>query len=199
MVKINNEALIDFIWMSSRYCIGRSSIAACYHPNTIAEILLKNPKCISPERLEFFAYDIRSEIMEQLRWRDCIKEEGYNRDWDAYTECLCKEEGTVNKVFHIDNNTKEIKVSENPEMRHRIDNNYTDLIPWVKLANWLDKKNHKIVTVEYEENGEIITSEKECYHFPAKIEGEYVKVWQSVDMFSINQMYIIPEYIKDIK
>lgn len=199
MIKINKDALIDFIWMSCRYCIGRSTIASTCHPQTIADILLSNPKCIEEERIEFFAYDIRSEIMSILRWKDCVNEEGFIREWDGYTECLCSEEDLTNKVFTISNDERKVFATPNLNVKDKIDKEYIDLIPWVKLANWLDKKSHKILTIEYEQNGETITEQKECYCYPIRKDGVYVKVWDSVDKFSIHQVYIAPEYIKDIK
>ena len=40
---LDNKAMEDFIWMSYRYCIGRKTIAAATHADTIREFINNNP------------------------------------------------------------------------------------------------------------------------------------------------------------
>ena len=37
-ITITNREMEDFIWMSTRYCIGRHTIAAAAHADTIAKV-----------------------------------------------------------------------------------------------------------------------------------------------------------------
>lgn len=52
-ITITNREMEDFIWMSSRYCIGRHTIAAATHADTIAKVLTANPDILSKEMQEF--------------------------------------------------------------------------------------------------------------------------------------------------
>ena len=202
-INISKDALEDFIWMSYRYCVGRGSIAAGYHPQTIADVIINNPDLLTEERLKFMSSDIRNEVMTQLKWKDCIDENGWirNRNWDFFTECLCHKDVSSdfkNKYFYVNHEDGTISV-EDKELKYTLDSDYHDLVPWIKLANFLDKETYKKVTVQYIKNDELVTETKVCYSYPAKIDGKYIKVWTDVNNFSVIQSYIIPEYIINIE
>lgn len=79
---------------------------------------------------------------------------------------------------------------------YSFDRDYTDLVVWVKLANWLDKSTHRMVTTEFQGN----ISVEECYPYPQKIDGKYHKVWARVSDPSIScNRWIAEEYITKIE
>jgi hypothetical protein len=59
----------DCIWMSYRYCIGRSTIAAHMHAGGIANFVYDK---LTPERLEYMSEDICHEIYDKLKWNGLI-------------------------------------------------------------------------------------------------------------------------------
>lgn len=54
----------DLIWLSRNYAMGRHSYAASH----CDDILSYSNEILSPERKEFMAHDIRSQIADHLRW-----------------------------------------------------------------------------------------------------------------------------------
>ena len=81
---LNNKAMEDFIWMSYRYCIGRKTIAAATHADTIREFINNNPNVISEIRKEFMANDIRREINHIINWCDNINIKMFKRHIISY-------------------------------------------------------------------------------------------------------------------
>lgn len=206
---MSNQSLEDFIWMSYRYCIGRKTIAACMHADTIASVLASNPGLVSPERLAFNARDIRSEINSCIAFKDNIVISSYGRDNDVLSAFLygLNEYGDPTKfTFHVDANEMKITEATPVEKPHEnykcVQNDYGDLIPWIKLANWMDESCHRKITVEF--NGEV--SEIICYPFPREVRhedgrNEYVKSWARVDRpdrLSVCS-WLSDEYIKKIE
>lgn len=198
-INISAKALEDFIWMSYRYCIGRHTIAAAYHANTIANVIASNPDAFSRERLAFNAKDIRERINDAIRFLDC-----YDIDscfsLDAFSCALYKSAEVENPneyIYHIEQSGYIELDAPKELLRHRFDQDYINLIPWVKLANWLDKSTHRMITVEYD--GKVETYE--CFPYPQKMEdGKYRKMWANVeDADMIHNRWIAEEYITKIE
>lgn len=203
-VTINADSLEDFIWMSYRYCIGRKTIAAAMHADTIKNIIHKNPDCMSEERKAFMAKDIRSSINDILHWRDDVDIENFGK-YDVYTQLLLEvsNHDNANKLkFTIDTATRKVYVDE-MDKEHELDYDYYDLVRWTKLANYLDKDCHRIVVTEYE--GKI--EERVCYPYPisqidenhCRLQGKFELAWTPLDSQVGQDRYIAQEFIKKIK
>lgn len=199
-VCISNDKLDDLIWMSYRYCIGRKTIAAAMHADTILSIIKNNPDILSEERKIFMATDIRREINNVVAFEKNVYVAGTN-DFDAFSTLLYSLDGeeSFKYKYTVDSYTGEVEKkdisNDNLHQWDTFENEYVDLIEWVKLANILDVKCHKRVYTNF--NGE----EKEyiCYSYPYRKEyGIYEERWTSIDKDLIIGSYIAPEYIVKI-
>ena len=210
MIKIGSKDLEDFIWMSYRYCIGRKTIAASSHADTIANIMFKNPDFLSDGRKEFMAQDIRRCIFDTLRWNKRIRFENnyYEYSWDFYALLLesmskCPYPNEVRYIIDMEKRTlscEKYKFRHNEtEILDKPDDMYYDLIGWVKLANALDESCHKNVIINL--NGEEKTIR--CFPYTAKTQDGYENIWTSLEKdanYNITQQdYIIPELIIKIE
>jgi hypothetical protein len=73
---------------------------------------------------------------------------------------------------------------------------YTDMLPWIRLANSLDKNCHRKVTVFYNDKEE----EYIAYPYPIKNEkGDYYEVYCKLDESCSVIKYLSPEYITKIE
>lgn len=206
-VTISNSRMEDFIWMSYRYCIGRKTIAACTHADTIASVLISNPTVLSKERKEFMVKDLRREINNQLNFKKSLCIDNERDGQDIYSSLLYELnsfDDHKKKVFYFDAKTMSIydtKVHPDLYEFETPDSDYTDLIPWVKLANWLDESTHRVLTVVF--NGE--KKEIKCYPYPRRDRNNdgtvtYREAWCSIDEPAIGiTRYITEEYITEIE
>lgn len=211
-ITISPRRLEDFIWMSYRYCIGRKTIAAHQHAGTIADLMFKNLDKFDNDRIEFMAQDIRREILESIRFNSYIKivndYGNIDSDWDFYSALLLASMKCPNAkevVYTIDFAKREVtweKIEDIVNFRHNweeFDSMYTDLIPWVKLANALDKRCHKKVTAMVNDT----TITEECFPYVAECRGIYMKVWASVEHDANSQIgqqcYIDPNLIVKVE
>lgn len=207
-ILINDSDMEDFIWMSYRYCIGRKTIAACTHADTIAALITDNPNLLSQERRIFMAMDIREEINNQLKWKKSVRIDGNHFRKDVFTPLLYELNKYAYKtynVFHFNADTNNIcKVVKDKTLHEfdRPDSDYNDLIPWVKLANLLDISCHRVITAVFDgKKQEII-----CYPFPREIRNDdgtitYKESWTGVKYGNCVSVcrYISDEYITEIK
>lgn len=164
--KENNKYLSQFeedcIWMSYRYCIGRSTIAAHMHAGEIANHIYNK---LSDKRLQFMSEDINSEIHNKLHWGNFIDmgwygniPKQYFNPLDTVYSILSKEQiDTYEKIRSI----KTINIDWNRDKQDydysiyyfndddknkdygRSLNDLSDLEVWQRLANLLNKENHK--------------------------------------------------------
>lgn len=191
MAKKNNNEIVlskrtveDFIWMSYRYCIGRKTIAAAMHAETIARILIHNRELFK-NKIEQFVNDIRNEINYVLNCKNDVIINGFPKE-DVFSK-LCyaykpdknwKYEYSKGEVFIIDN----VKNSEDtPSIYHSdFTRDYIDIVPWVKLANLLDETSHKTFIVKDPTDGQI--KECVCYPYPKqKNDGTFEEVWNDIN------------------
>jgi hypothetical protein len=190
----------DFIWMSYRYCIGRHTGAAANHAETIHKLLVNNPDLLSEERKEFTAKDIRQSINDVINWKNNVTFGFTSRD--VFSELLYSIDQfhteTHKYNWHV-YSTESVEIfprTEAVEPWESFDHEYTDLIGWVKLANFLDKSCHKMVVFQW--NGE--TYEQECYPFPLKKDnGTYSKVWIALESNLNKTEWMGEEHIVEIK
>lgn len=203
----NKDYYEDLIWMSYRYCIGRSTITAASHAGDIARYSFDH---LSDDRREFNAMDIRREINDSLRFIDNIHMDYYgDPEHDAlsliiyslidmfgeYIECI-----DIDK-FNYKVKSDKVEITEDSvKNKTNLSNKYFDLIPWIKLANSFDKKCHRIVVTEYEGRVE----EHICFPYPQLYYNgkELHKRWVDIEKYRNNpsiDSYISPEYIKEIR
>ena len=148
------------MWTSYRYCIGRHT----YVTSLAGEMAQHYYNRLSDERMEFTARDIRREIYDKLQWLpfNFKIHRVYDSDplnpLDALLTFIQKNNiDTIDSLYkyanlrydaHIDEYKFEIK---NPTIKSYFSiSDIEDLIPWENLAACFDKKNHKIVTTEYD-------------------------------------------------
>lgn len=198
-IKIDSKSLEDFIWMSYRYCIGRHTIAAAMHADTIKNAIEQNKDTFSEDRLGFYARDIRDCINSILHWRDDVSIEGFNQNFDAYSALLyevSKHDNPNELKFTINTATQTIYTDPLDKKQTPTDYDYHDFIRWTKLANYLDVSCHRIVVTNYQDKIE----EHECYPFPIQRgNNKYEQVWCPLDANFAVDKYVAPEYIIEIK
>ena len=193
------------MWTSYRYCIGRKS----YINSMAGEMAQHYYNRLDDERMEFTAGDIRREIMDRLeflpvqfRIHRLYESDQFNPievlmnfleryKVDNYDEFIkyCKLEYDV----HTDTYTFEKK--EPTIKSHFSISDIDDLINWDELASCFDKKNHKMITVEYDGKKET----HECFKsWVRKIkQADGLSGWYTTAEFGWEQVWVdIDNYIK---
>lgn len=148
------------MWTSYRYCIGRHT----YVTSLAGEMAQHYYDKLEEDRLEFTAKDIRREIYDKLQWLpfDFKIHRMYDSDplnpLDALLTFIQKSNiDTIDEFYkyanlEYDAHTDEYKFeTKTPTIKSYFSvSDIEELIPWENLAACFDKKNHKIVTTEYE-------------------------------------------------
>lgn len=151
-----SEYEIDNIWMSSRYCIGRHTIAAHCHAGDIANNAYGR---MTKERMQFMSKDINQEIYSHLHVHDwflidCVWNINGYRPLDILYQCLndigFKNYDDIKKIKGIEcYYTKEGELKTDVYYYNDGKFNYKsfmdveDLEVWQRLANLFDVDNHK--------------------------------------------------------
>lgn len=166
MKKKTNERASLFeemlMWTSYRYCIGRHT----YVTSLAGEMAQHYYNKLSDDRLEFTANDIRREIYDRLQWlpfkfniHRMYDSDPFNpidmlmtflekydvKTMDDFLTFSCIDYDVHTDTYLFENRTPTIK-------SYFSISDIEDLLPWADLASCFDKKNHKMITVEY--NGE---------------------------------------------
>jgi hypothetical protein len=222
-ISLDEELLVCGAW---RYGIGRRS----YYSTVASYIGKKYYKLFSDERLEFNAKDIRTEIANQLSFgitasfkyeysvmeeeRNPIKDliewkSQYKGDLAVVKEILCY------KDSYSKDTPKKFEVITTDRIRDfKMDLfEINHLLNWDSLASLFDKKGHKQVTIEY--NNEIKTLE--CFPvwvqktvpfvngsdtYYQRVEGEYEVAYVNVNKFLKTGNFgltLNPDYIKSVE
>jgi hypothetical protein len=209
------------MWTSYRYCIGRHT----YVTSLAGEMAQNYYDRLDDERLEFTANDIRREIYDKLQWLPFKFEihRMYNDDPLNPIEALMtfidrvgindmKQFLSYSNIEYDVHNDKFNWEKKNPTIKSYFSiSDIEDLLPWADLASCFDKKNHKMVTLEYE--GELHTyrcfkswrrSTVPCEDKPGwcrMSEFGWDSVWVSVDDYvktGKTDKYLNTDYIKEI-
>lgn len=148
------------MWTSYRYCIGRHT----YVTSLAGEIAQHYYNRLSDERMEFTAKDIRREIYDKLQWLPFNFNINRMYDSDSFnpldvllTFIQNNNIDTINELYKYSSieydahNGEYMCEIKKPTIKSYFSaSDIEDLIPWENLAACFDKKNHKIVTTEYE-------------------------------------------------
>lgn len=208
---INDESFFEnLIWMSIRYCIGRKSIAAHYHPGNIIKNCYDQ---LNDEIKERLVIDIRREIDNQLSWYGNIKVNNkYDDDnidiayliGDALSTYDPDELLWADTKFVVDKRSKTVNIeSELGCAQYKITQILHDFLPWSKMANVLDKNKHKTLVVKNgDELKEIVCFPYISEVFSAETKYSYKILWCAVDRYINNShvdSFIDPGAIIEIK
>ena len=210
------------MWTSYRYCIGRHT----YVTSLAGEIAQNYYNRLDDDRMEFTANDIRREIYDRLQWLPFKFEIHRMYDADPLNpiEALMtfidrvgindmKQFLSYSNIEYDVHNDKFNWEKKNPTIKSYFSiSDIEDLLPWADLASCFDKKNHKMITVEY--NGEKSTyrcfkswrrSTIPCEDKPGwckAVEFGWEPVWIDIDSYlkSGNTNKVLnSDFIKEIK
>lgn len=194
LIKIGADTLLnELTWCATRYCIGRKTYVTSYAKD-YCDIIRANRDKFNPERLKFFARDIRANVSDVVGWYSDVRVENAYNDrivYDAYT-LLTKHlqgvtEPSCNVRYIVDCISGEVTTEayEPKDYATYFDPQSCeyDLLPWVRLANCIDRQFE--VTCENDGNVEKAI----CIQDP---DGRYTCAddWNR---------YADPKYIKEIK
>ena len=192
----------DCIWMSYRYCIGRHTIAATMHAPQIAKFLDANPDIFSQDRKEFMAKDIRQEISDILRFRDDVYIEGFVEmgGSDAATlilQHIIDNNLDITRSWIFEVNLRTCNVNSHPSEKESPTNllhDISDLLPWMKLANWLDPQ--ETLTYEADEvNGIVETKPGFTFYIIGKEITAHQTTCEAYGKNPFINVYINPIYL----
>jgi hypothetical protein len=227
--KENEKLSLDeemLMWTSYRYCIGRKTYVTSLAPY----IGKKYYNLLSDERSEFTSKDIKECIDDCLRFGTLsIKYDGTvsNNERDALSDLLTWFNENVSSkedLANIDNITcyKDSYKEGEPKKYHTVktsrfnfevyEHDYSDLIVWHNLSSLFSKKNHKFITVNYDNKDRIIEcfqvwdkcftnhpTDKNCIK---EVPWKYEKRWVSVEnylLFGEQAGYLNEEFIIKIE
>ncbi len=148
------------MWTSYRYCIGRHT----YVTSLAGEMAQHYYDKLSDERLEFTANDIHREIYDKLQWLPFkfnihrMYDSDLLNPLDALMEFIDRlgimsldQFLSYSNIEYDVHNDKFEWEKKTPTIKSYFSiSDIDDLIPWNDLAACFDKKNHKIITTEYE-------------------------------------------------
>lgn len=185
--------LDQMFWCATRYCIGRKSYV-CSYAEDYWHVIRRNRDKFNPNQLKFFARDIRAYISDVVGHYSNVRVENAYNDrivYDAYTllakHLASEKEIPRDRRYVVDCISGDIQTeSREPE---RIFSLFKPeeceyyLLPWVRLANCLDRQYE----VTCKNAGKV--DKAICIQDP---DGTFtcVENWNR---------FANPEYIKDIK
>lgn len=142
--------LDQMIWCATRYCIGRSSYVTTYAED-YWRVIRRNRDKFNPDRLKFFARDIRAYVSNVVGCCHNVRVENAYNDcivYDAFT-LLSKyldgmAEAPHDKKFTVDCVSGEVAEENYNPNGYPVYFNHSerqhDLLPWVRLANCIDRQ-----------------------------------------------------------
>lgn len=202
----------DSIWMSYRYCIGRSTIASNYRATEIVDFL--RTRSVSKDSLRFSAEDINKSIDDILRmshnfWYEdaTMQKNGEFRPWMAMIEFL-KMNNIISAVdlstytdIHYSPFAKEsykYVIDENKRNFYASFMTIEDLKIWSDLAAWMDDRCHHVAHCKDKDGNLVDVEYFDSYMFSYRKEGleinlvkTPVDVWNGQVARYINEDYIL--------
>lgn len=216
-ISVSRSHLEDFIWMSYRYAIGRHTIAAYHHADTVYMYL----KQFSEAGIQHAIVDIRREIQSAAQNACVFKHLALGpEDYCDPVTALLKHmyenniaytpEFWKTNICSIDRDGVEIiprtgayaKITEHEE-RYSYLNDIKDLFIWCKLVSALDKENYVNATYYADESKDPNkTVTKKCYAwYDVDRDGKVVRYLQAVN--DLNNLttgwHLNPEYLISVE
>lgn len=218
-ISIDEEMMM---WCAYRYAIGRKTYVSSLAPYIGKTYYNK----LSDNRLEFTALDIRRSIADCLRFNhpgfeyDNTISENERNPLSDYISWINSNVSSKEDLYNIekiicykdgydDKYQKKYDVVKcERQWTHIYESDFNNLFVWEDLASLFDKKNHKIVTVNY--NNEV--KEIECFEswrqvtepiidqpgYMHSVAWKYEKCYKSVDLYlknGENSGYLNEKYI----
>ena len=210
------------MWTSYRYCIGRQTSVS----SLAGEMAQHYYDKLTDERMEFTASDIRREIYDKLQWHPFNFKIHRMYDSDSFnpldvllTFIQKHNIDTIDEFckyanLEYDAHTDEYKFeTKTPTIKSYFSaSDIEDLIPWENLAACFDKKNHKIVTTEYEGKTETHRCFKSWKRVSVPCEDKpgyynvsefgWIPIWVVVDEYlktGNTNRYLIDEFITKVE
>lgn len=179
----------DLIWMSYRYCIGRKTIACSMH----AGELVKYMDIFDKNKRSQFCHDTRRMINDCIRFEKNVTISGFCDSLDAYSILLkyIKDNNLVENQyrFRIDLDTYNVSHTKSDEkFDNSIESLYIDLIPWIRLADYLDDSKHKKIMYK----GEEIECFSTIYNYQNICSYSYIPV-KEFEKNPFNCIYLLKE------
>lgn len=204
-VTIQDESFFeDLIWMSYRYCIGRHTIAAAMHASNLVSIVDN----LSEDKKQFMAKDIRREINSTVNWKNNVTIEGYNDLYDAYSLVLeylmnhtdIKDDTEYHWYINIDTGNVDVEKQDKEKGKYYESflNDFCDISPWCKLASYLDTRNYKTITVNYENTEKTYEGFSFMYVFQNDIKKLYTTT-ENYKSSPYTNIHVADEFIIKIK
>lgn len=177
-ITIKKDVFSDLIWMSTRYCIGRHTIAAAHHAYNLIPLC----KYLSHDERIQLMLDIRNKINDILLWKDDVH--NYGTDCDLFTS-LCKLYSdnyafiinNFNIHYYLDFYENEFKVESGSECKSFWRSTYIDLYPWHRLQKYLSNERYII-----EKNN----IQHECFSVMYSHDNTYTEIYCPVDSYEKN-------------
>lgn len=214
------------MWCAYRYAIGRKTYVSALAPYIGKTYYNK----LSDDRREFTALDIRRRIEECLRFaHPGFEYEGSVSDNERnplsdYVSWITNNVTSKEDLYNIEKivcykdgygeqyEKKYDVVKHERKWTYIYESDFENLFVWEDLASLFDKKNHKIVTVKY--NNKI--QEIECFEswahvtepvkdqpgYVRSVEWKYEKCYKSVESYLDEGEYcgaIYPDYIVSVR
>ena len=225
LVQAHKSTIIDMIWMSIRYCVGRHTIAAGMHPSGLVSFINDCPE-ITFEDKEGFSIDVIRQINEVIGFNNNIYIQLFQQN-DKYDALLvlskfaydwCQMHGKdfdefnewyKNQKLELDCLTGTVRhekmdLSEKKIFTNTLFNMECDLKVWSMFNQWL----HPRFRITYKDvDGEEITEDAIKFYSIGRrsvdddknyIEEHYTPVSVWGERPHINP-YISPEYITKIE
>ena len=208
----NDTCSIDeemLMWTSYRYCIGRKT----YVSSLAGYMAKKYYPILSDERKLFTAKDIRSSILDHIRWTpfDFSYEGSVNysqrkpvedlmefmkeNNIDSLEKIMGIESVSVYHDTYKDGEKHKYRISTQTPQQQKLINQFDIecFFPWMDLASLFDINGHKLITVEYNGKKEKVVAFEswvgdtvECEDSPGyfmSVPWRWKKVYKSVDRY----------------
>lgn len=197
-IQLSPSDFDNLLWCATRYCIGRHSYVSSYAQD-FWRIIRGHQECLSKDRLEFFARDIRAEVSNCIHcygnisikhaYNDCIKYDALTL-LAAHTKQYRLEHKSHETFYEVDCLTGKVcaypwneKERKPYSTTFQVCNEY-DLPYWVLLANCIDRQYEVNLKVNGKERTEL------CVKHPINDTFITIDNWSSS---------VCKEFIVDVK
>ena len=208
----------DLLWMSYRYCIGRSTISTNQHAGNIAKHAYDR---LSDDRKQFMAYDIRRCIEDVLRiaptsfYMQSYMSNQDNPDYkplEIFLNILkdndIKDENDLSEIKSIylkfNNGIHDVSIEKQDKQTYggNMFVSCHNLFAWADLASCFDMRNHKLINCVNPDTGNNEYIEAFESYIPVSPGSfEFKRVWRPVKQYLARpwaDMWIGEEHIRSI-